>query len=191
MFPGLFCFFYIPVLLVALWAISRWVLGPFAEAARALHAPTRFFLSDFIWLLVLLQASFAAARLVLDQQGAFIAILVFLLLASVAIWGGAVGVLSRAGINQALRRGIFVLVLLPAVLLLLAAIGVGIVAAVAWLASGPDSLGAAAAILPAGITAIVAVAWALRQLTRWIAAGIPPPDTLDGGNEAIDGGQAN
>jgi hypothetical protein len=185
LFPAIFCFLCIPVVLVALWCTGRWVLGPFTEAVRMLRAPTRFFLSDFVWLLVLLQASFAIARLALDQRGTFLIILVFLIVASVAIWAGAVSVLSRAGVYQTLRRGIFTLVLLPAVLLLMGATVIEvsalmIVPAHLLIAGGlpRDDFESRIwlLILLVGIPAILATAWALRRLTRWIVAGIPAPD---------------
>lgn len=185
LFVGFFLFVCIPVALIALWGTGRWVLGPFTEAMRLLRAPTRFFLSDFIWLLVLLQASFALARLALDQRGSFLVILVFLVVASIAIWAGAVSALSRAGICQTLRRGIFTLVLLPAVLLLMGAV----VAELFFLAAVvPDLLITSRRfrdepafvtwlmIVLLGIPAIIATAWGLRRLTRWVVAGIPPPD---------------
>jgi len=184
LFVGFVLFICIPVVLIALWGTGRWVLGPFTEAVRMLSAPTRFFLSDFIWLLVLLQASFAIARLVLDQQGSFLVILVFLVVASIAIWAGAVSVLSRAGVHQAVRRGIFTLVLLPVVLLLMGAVVIGLSAMVAlpahlligsWPPGDEFRIGIWSVILLLGIPAIIATAWALRRLTRWIVAGIPRP----------------
>jgi len=186
LFVGFFLFLCIPVVLVALWATGRWVLGPFTEAVRVLHAPTRFFLSDFIWLLVLLQASFAIARLVLDQRGSFLVILIFLTVASAATWAGAVSVLSRAAVHQTLRRGIFTLVLLPGVLLLMGAVAMGLFGLIAlpvhlWMASrdrggGFENTAIGVVMLLVGIPAIIAAGWALRRLTRWIVAGAPPPD---------------
>lgn len=192
MIVGFVCFICIPVVLVALWVTGRWVLGPFTEAVRMLSAPKRFFLSDFVWLLVLLQVSFAIARLVLDQPGSFLVILVFLVVASVAIWAGAVSVLSRAGVYQTIRRGIFTLVLLPAVLLLMGAVVIGLSALITFpaqflfvprppgndLESGIRVVTIWLAILLVGIPAIIATAWALRRLTRWIVAGVPPSDVV-------------
>lgn len=190
---GFVLFICIPVVLIALWGTGRWVLGPFAEAARLLRAPTRFFLSDFVWLLVLLQASFATARLVLDQEGSFWVILIFLVVASIAIWAGAVSALSRAGICQTLRRGIFTLVLLPAVLLLMGAVVMCLSAMITIPASVLftrrlhgnhfDSVMHALTIwlfvLLISTPLIVGVAWVLRRLTRWIVAGIPLPDVAE------------
>jgi len=183
LFAGFFCFLWIPAV-VAAWAICRWVLGPFTEAMRMLRAPTRFFLSDFIWLLVMLQASFAVARLVLDQRGSFLVILTFLVVASIAIWAGAVSVLSRAGVYQTVRRGVFTLVLLPAVLLLLGATLCGpalvVVLTQTLITSRPpgDDFESVIwfVIVLAGIPVIIATAWALRRLTRWIVAVAPPSD---------------
>jgi len=168
---------YIVVLLITLPLFGRWVLGPFTEAVRALRAPSRFFMSDFIWLLVLLQASFAAARLVpRDQGGSFGIILTYLVLASVAIWGGAVSALSRAGVLQTLSRGVFVLVLLPTVLVLMVGVAAELGAltglAIALLTSELE-LEPAMYLAPLGVPAIVAAGWTLRQLTRWVVAGIP------------------
>ncbi|MBC8874789.1 MAG: hypothetical protein H8E44_35665 [Planctomycetes bacterium] len=184
MIVGCFLLLCIPVVLVALWATGRWVLGPFTEAVRVLHAPTRFFLSDFFWLLVLLQASFAIARLVLDQRGSFLVILIFLIVASTATWAGAVSVLSRAAVHQTLRRGIFTLVLLPAVLLLMGAVAMGLFGLIAvpvhlvasWPPEDEFAAGPWFVTLLVGIPAIIAAGWALRRLTCWIVAGIPPAD---------------
>ncbi len=190
---GIPCF-YIVLLLVALPLIGRWILSPFAEATRFLHAPRRFLLSDFIWLFVLLQASLATARLAMDETPAFVIILVFLILASVAIWGGAVSALSRAGVAQSLQRGVFVLVLLPAVLALMGAVVVELGALTALSVVFLGIRGAPQPELglyfaPLGIPAIVLAAWALRQLTRWVVAGASSPDVSEKDRELEAQGQ--
>lgn len=149
-----------------------------------LRAPTRFFLSDFVWLLVMLQASFAVARLALDQRGSFLIILTFLVVASIAVWAGAVSVLSRAGVYQTARRAVFTLVLLPAVLLLMGAIlcgpGVVVVLGQTLITSRRPGHEFASVIwfgiVLAGIPVIIASVWALRRLTRWIVAVAQPPN---------------
>jgi hypothetical protein len=172
----------IVLLLVALWLMGRWILSPFAEAVRILRAPRRFLLSDFIWLFVLLQASLAAARFALDETSTFVIILGFLVLASIAIWGGAVSALSRAGVSQASRRGVFVLVLLPAILVLMAGIAAELVSLAALcVAVFTSELEANLGLwmAPLGVPVIAAAGWALRRLTRWVVADVQSSDVPD------------
>ena len=99
------------------------VLGPVNRAAGRLQAPTRFQLSDFFWLIVQFQFVlwYCTTFVGIGQRFFFPLMLGFLSFAAVAMWAGAVSFLCRAGVKSALRRAVFILVLLPMTLALMVA----------------------------------------------------------------------
>jgi len=171
---GLVCFFF-PVGIVGLALLGRWIMRPMREASQWVQAPRRFYLADFVWLMILLQAAFAVVALVpTEERAIFVILLVFFVGSSVAVWAAATSVLSRAGIQQARRRGVFVLVVLPGVLIELCA-------AILWpfvvlAGSGVamprrDELLIWLTVVIGGFVGILLVAWLLRLTVRWIVAG--------------------
>lgn len=112
--------------------IGRIVLGPVNRAGGRLRAPTKFLLMDFVWLLFQLQLAlgFSVQYIGVEYLFSFSLLLGFLSFASVVMWAGAVSFLSRAGVRSSLRRGLFILVLLPATLTLM--VGTPLLPIVAW-----------------------------------------------------------
>lgn len=109
--------------------LGRFMLGPISRAAGRLRAPTRFQLSDILWLLVHFQiALWYCVRYVGVQQLGFFSItLLTLSLAVLATWAGAVSFVSRAGVIQGKRRVTFILFHLPATLIFMISASFGII----------------------------------------------------------------
>ncbi|MFM7843332.1 MAG: hypothetical protein ACKPEY_03735 [Planctomycetota bacterium] len=90
------------------------ILGPINKVAGRLQAPTRFFLSDFLWLVVQFQLALAyCGQFVGYVTNMFSIVTGFLILAITALWAGAVSFLSRAAVTDPYRRAAFILLLLP------------------------------------------------------------------------------
>jgi hypothetical protein len=90
------------------------ILGPINKVAGRLQAPTRFFLSDFLWLVVQFQLALAyCGQFVGYVTSMFSIVTGFLILAITALWAGAVSFLSRAAVTDPYRRAAFILLLLP------------------------------------------------------------------------------
>lgn len=93
------------------------ILGPINHVAGRLRARTRFFLSDFLWLVVQYQLALAyCSQFVGYRTYMFSIVTGFLLLAITSLWAGAVSFLSRAAVTAPYRRAVFILLLLPAAL---------------------------------------------------------------------------
>lgn len=109
------------LVLVVSPVVGTLILGPVNRAAGRLRAPTRFLLPDFMWLLVQLQLAlgYCVAFVGVQTQFFFPLALGFFTLASVMMWAGAVSFLSRAGVRSSIRRGAFILILMPATLALM------------------------------------------------------------------------
>jgi hypothetical protein len=167
--------------------VGRIVLGPVNRAAGRLKAPTRFLLPDFMWLVLQLQFVlwYCVQFVGLEQRLYFPLLLVFLMGASILMWGGAVSFLSRAGVRSNLRRGIFIMVLLPATLALMVIAPVlpvlsylmqtdtVAVAQILRLKSEPPP-NAGLVLLIAGLLAIPLAGWGLRRMSRWMVAELDP-----------------
>ncbi len=99
--------------------LGRWLLEPVNRAAGHLNAPTRFILTDFLWLMIQLQVMLAVALVQIREQvpqGGQFVILGILAVPVVVLWAASVSVVSRAGITQPLRRAVLILVLVPGAL---------------------------------------------------------------------------
>src|SRR4029453_19665474 len=96
------------VFVVVAALFGRWLLEPVNRAAGHLNAPTRFILTDFLWLMIQLQVMLATVFVQIrgqwPQRGQFV-ILGLLALPIVILWAASVSVVSRAGISKLLRRG--------------------------------------------------------------------------------------
>lgn len=165
--------------------IGTLILGPVNRAAGRLKAPTRFLLPDFMWLLVQLQLAlgYCVTFVGVGQRYFFPLVLGFLTLASLMMWAGAVSFLSRAGVRSSLRRGVFILLLLPATLAMM--IVVPLLPVVSFIlhehSQDVEELFRIRGVLPphAGITLLVAgaviaplIGAGLHQLSRWMASGV-------------------
>jgi hypothetical protein len=120
---GWLCVVSIALVLILAPLVGSLVLGPVNRAAGRLNTPTRFLLPDFMWLVVQLQLAlgYCVSFVGIQQIYFFVLVLGFFTLASVMMWAGAVSFLSRAGVRNSLRRGIFILLLLPGTLALMIA----------------------------------------------------------------------
>lgn len=104
-------------------ALGRIVIGPLRRRAEKLQAPKQYQLSDVFWLLVQFQLALAyvVRQVGVEQLAYFFLVLGFLVLATVGMWAGAMSFMSRAGVQQPLRRAVFILFLLPLTLTLMIA----------------------------------------------------------------------
>ena len=175
--------------------IGLFVLGPINRAAGRLRAPTRFQLSDFLWLLVQVQLALAySVEFVgVKHMWFFALVLGFLLTAAVAMWAGGVSFMSRAGVTHPPRRAVFVLFLLPITLALMMTATLLLVAAVVTSAGvsfsleyrvqieygiqrlnlGPISAGIGMSLLPV-------LGYGLRRMSRWVVQGPAVSSDLSG-----------
>jgi hypothetical protein len=162
--------------------LCHWLLGPVNRAAGHLNAPTRFQLTDFIWLMIQLQVVLAVVMQTVAEampQRAALIILGLLCLPVVVLWAASVSVVSRAGIRQPLRRAVVILLLVPGALAEVMALPLLVVAAIVLLSDNVPwawqnrwtndvvsrlwlILLIAAAIAAAGVT--------LRWLSHWVLA---------------------
>ena len=163
---------------------GHWILRPLAKEARWLNLPTRFTLSDFVWLLLLLQIVLAAVVAIappdLENAVPLTGLLVFFGGSATLLWVFGISSLSRAGITQPLRRGVFTVFLLPAVLLLLMATGLGYFAVVLVIPHSPDGKRIATPRACScdrrggcviGFLAWALVSWVLRKVAEWVLGG--------------------
>ncbi|HZL89243.1 MAG TPA: hypothetical protein VFB96_12770 [Pirellulaceae bacterium] len=177
----------IVLVLVVAPVVGSLVLGPVNRAAGRLKAPTRFLLPDFMWLLVQLQLAlgYCVTFVGVQQRYFFPLVLGFFALASVMMWAGAVSFLSRAGVRSNLRRGVFILLLLPLTLALM--IATPLLPVVSYLlhteAEEIEQLfrlkdylppNAGVLLLAAGVFCIPILGLALHMLSRWMVAGMQP-----------------
>jgi hypothetical protein len=160
------------------------ILGPLQKAARRAGQPTQFYMTDFAWLLIQLQATLGlvSAYVARNPAWAFYLVLGFLGCALTAMWWGAVRALSQAGVKGVLRRAVLILVLLPGVeATMVGAIffcGAAPILAYrelrTWIERLDDGilvlLANGAMLLAAAICIAALACWLLRQLTLWLLA---------------------
>jgi hypothetical protein len=177
----------IVLVLVLAPLVGTLILGPVNRAAGRLKAPTRFLLPDFMWLLVQLQLAlgYCVSFVGVQQRYFFPLVLGFFTLASVMMWAGAVSFLSRAGVRSMLRRGVFILLLLPSTLALM--IATPMLPVVSYLLETESEQieqlfrlrdylppNAGVRLLAAGAFCIPILGLALHLLARWMVAGMQP-----------------
>lgn len=164
--------------------IAWLVLGPVNRAGGRLRAPTRFMLMDFVWLLVELQVSlgFCLQYIGVQYQQSFIMLTGFLTFAVVTMWAGAVSFLSRAGVRNSVKRGAFIVVLLPATLLLMVVVPI-FPAACYLLETDPQMLemvlrlnfsfppGSGIVAAVTGAVLLPSLGFCLNRLSAWIVRG--------------------
>jgi hypothetical protein len=185
----------VPILLGGLAAfvvvavlLGHWLLGPVNRAAGHLNAPTRFMLTDFIWLMIQLQIVLAAAlqqmREAVSGPGLFV-ILGLLCLPVLVLWAASVSVVSRAGITRPLRRATVILVLVPGALAAMMAVPLLVVAAMVAMAPYPvratsgwtqDAPTRAATLIGSAVLLVLS-AFLLRWLSSWVLALTAAPTT--------------
>jgi len=166
--------------------LGRWLLEPVNRAAGHLNAPTRFILTDFLWLMIQLQVMLAVVlvqiREQVPQRGQFV-ILGILALPVIILWAASVSVVSRAGITLPLRRAVLILVLVPGALAEIMAVPILLIGSYLAVTASPGDWAARAwsgslqfRILSLAAGAALVVLWALtlRWLSFWVLA---PPTT--------------
>jgi len=104
----------------AAW-LAWWMLEPINRVAGHLQATTRYLLTDFLGLMVLLQAALAVVGRAIDtkpgeDRSPYWIVLFVALLLMFVLWAASVSVVSRAGITLPLRRAVLILVLVPGAL---------------------------------------------------------------------------
>jgi hypothetical protein len=186
----LFAWLVIAVLYVgaAAW-LAGWMLEPINRVAGHLQATTQYLLTDFLGLMVMLQAALAlmgraiAVRPGDDRSPYWILLSVALLLMFI-LWAASVSVVSRAGIIRPTRRLAVMLLLVPGAL----AVIVGwplIVVTLAGLLGALDGTflirgrnSTAAALLGLACLALIVAPAFLRALSFWSLAGSPGAEML-------------
>lgn len=104
--------------------VAHFILQPIKDASEKVTVPAQFSIFDFVSLLILIQIALAYA-LRFNEGGTrafFPQLVLYFLIASVALWSAGVSLLSRIGIREPARRGVFVVVLLPWVVIALAGV---------------------------------------------------------------------
>jgi hypothetical protein len=169
-------------------AIGHAVLGPLRKAARAGRHRTQFYMTDFAWLLIQLQAALGLVSAYVERNPAwaFYTVLGFLAFALTLMWWGALRALSQAGVKSTLRRAILILVLLPGVeaamvlaMLFAAVASLGGYREQRTLLTGANTIGSIAikqAVLCLAVGAAVLATWLLRLLALWLIAPSPAPE---------------
>ena len=164
--------------------VAGLILGPVNRKGGKLQAPTRFHLIDFVWLLVQFQVGlgFCLQYIGVQYQRSFLMLLAFFSFAVLAMWAGAVSFLSRAGVRNSVKRGVFIVVLLPATLLLM--VVVPLFPAGCYLLETdprmmelvlrldfniPRGAGIAAAVV--GVLGLPAAGFFLNRISAWIVRG--------------------
>jgi hypothetical protein len=165
--------------LVSFALIGVWILGPVNAAGGSLRAPTRFLLTDFIWLMLQLQLLLAIAVQYLAEampRRGFLVALVLLSLPVIVLWAASVSVVSRAGITRPLRRAAVILLLVPGTLAVMMALPFLVVGAAMCLWSlfregavwpGATSWWQGPLIIGGSIVG-VAAAFLLRWISFWV-----------------------
>jgi hypothetical protein len=95
------------------------ILGPFVRAVKGKNLKFRFQVIDFIWLIALLQYPLALLLIFQSRRdGSNIQFIGGLLVTGVVLaWLRGTAVLSGLSIHDMVRRGVFLVILLPAALL--------------------------------------------------------------------------
>jgi len=151
------------------WVVTTWTLGPLIAAARQAPAPTRFLLSDLLWLMIQLQLAMAlvAGAVPRDfptETRVWAAIL--LGLPTAAFWYACLHVVAQAGIGGTLRRGAVFVLLVPGTVV--AIVGVPILAmAVLSLTNARNSQPYELEWTTVALTAGAAATFGMRWLARW------------------------
>jgi hypothetical protein len=174
--------------------LCHWLLEPVNRAAGHLNAPTRFQLTDFIWLMMQLQIVLAAVIQTVGEaasQRGLLIVLALLCLPVVVLWTASVSVVSRAGITQPLRRAAVILLLVPGALgelvgmPTLVVFGVMLFSSDAqwlWQHRWTDDLPSRVALVVVSTAALTAGAFALRWLSFWVLS--PPAPAAAAGTQA-------
>ena len=151
------------------------ILQPVSEAAKWAKGPRQYFLSDLFWLMLLVQYPLGYLAVAVHWQDMLTTAILggLLLVALVAVWYRAVTALSRIGVDGPLRRGVFIVIVLPAAILGSFFSICLIFVAVTSLApaESPNRLFRGQRLVWLGLPMLPLVAYAFRRLVFWILAG--------------------
>jgi hypothetical protein len=171
----------------AAW-LAWWMLEPINRVAGHLQASTRYLLTDFLGLMVLLQAALAVVGRAIEtrpggDRSPYWIVLFAALALMLVLWGASVSVVSRAGIIRPWRRLAVMIVLVPGALAVIVGWPIAVVALIANLGlledpSAPGSSPAGVALTLIGFLALIAVPVGLRMLSFWSLAGSPGGEAL-------------
>ena len=166
-------------------ALCHWLLEPVNRAAGHLNAPTRFLLTDFLWLMMQLQVVLAIVMQTVaeavPQKGLFI-ILALICLPVLVLWGASVSVVSRAGITRPLQRAVVILLLVPGSLAEVMAIPILAVGSIVLISGGgpardqlpwTDDLPSQMLLIGLLLAGAIGAAFVLRRLSFWVLEAAP------------------
>jgi hypothetical protein len=97
----------LPVFVLGVLAIGKWILGPIDRAARTRNAPVQFSIADFLCLFIVVQVPLAAAFQFSQEEetAAFYWLLTAITwIVAPVIWLAATRALSKAGISAGMHR---------------------------------------------------------------------------------------
>jgi hypothetical protein len=159
--------------------LGYFILRPVIRVAGTLEFPRRFTVADFVVLAVYIQAVigfFVQFREPAGDWETWLVLMLLMVTAAIALWGAAVGFLSRAEIQSPVKRLLFLLVLLPATLTLMAALPLLFVLAIMFERTPKQPV----FLVPVsgGLVLLFGVAVALRYLGAWIVKDLPPRRSL-------------
>jgi len=169
----------------AAW-LAWWMLEPINRVAGHLQATTRYLLTDFLGLMVLLQAALAVVGRAIDtrpggDRSPYWIVLSVALLLMLVLWAASVSVVSRAGIIRPWRRLAVMLLLVPGALAVIVGWPVALVAAIAYLRMfpGPSDAIPGLVLILLGSLALIAAPIGLRALSFWSLSGSPGGEALE------------
>ncbi len=158
------------------WCFVRVALQPLSGPGAKVKGASTFFVSDLIWLILLLQIPLAGlsifargARSSIPAVLAFVAIGIF-----TGLWWVTVRMLSGLGVTRALRRGVCLAVILP--LTLLGAISTGILSMTSIVVMLEEAPIPYRFLVPIGFVIVLAMAYPLRLLTIWVVRPRETPE---------------
>jgi hypothetical protein len=165
----------VPVMAFAFVAgIINWTLGPLMRAARNTPSPTRFLLSDLLWLMVQLQFAMGLVAWAIPADlpaETRIGGLLFLGLPVVGFWYACLHAVAQTGIEQPLRRAAAFVVLFPGAIMSIVALPA---LALAWLSQAsldPERrFEHELATTTLQLAVVAATTFSLRWLAIWTVA---------------------
>lgn len=150
------------------------ILQPLIRASQGRRCPTRFFMSDLIWLTLMLQFPLAFLSVASKWHGMKGALVPGLILVAVCVyaWLRSATALSGLGINGPLRRGLFLVIVLPMATFGAAVAGVGIPIGIpiGLMAMAEGEVVVHCEVAAIALVAMVALCFACRRLTTWVVA---------------------
>lgn len=153
--------------------LGKWIVGPMDRAARDVAAPTQFFMTDIVGLVLLLQIVTLLPAWIMhadaDESNRAYAAGAFCWLAAGALWWASIESLSRAGVRRRWKRVLFSIFVLPLALASTFTAVVGNLVLIFWVTEQqtPSLL----VLLPVGLNVVIATAaYGGRLMTLWVLA---------------------